>query len=129
MAQQDIKKIITEQNETFMATYNKGDHEGMKNLYTEDGQILPPNGKVIIGKQGIGEFWKGAMDMGIKTLEMHTDEVELFEDTAIEVSQATLLAEENHVIDEIKYIVIWKRQDGNWKIHRDMFNSNRTIQQ
>jgi ketosteroid isomerase-like protein len=69
------------------------------------------------------------MAMGIKSLDMQTDEVELHGDTAIEISQATLFGEEKHIIDEIKYIVIWKRQDGQWKIHRDMFNSNRTIQQ
>ena len=129
MSDLDIKDIIIQQNEHFMETYNRGDYEGMKDLYTEDGQILPPNGKVITGKEGIRDFWKGAMDMGIKSVKMHTDEVELLNDTAIEVSEATLIGEENHLIDEIKYIVIWKRQEGNWKIHRDMFNSNRTIPQ
>jgi len=129
MSDQNMKNIISRQNEIFMKTFNNGDYEGMASLYTEDGQMLPPNGKVIIGKSGIGDFWKGAMDMGIKFIEMHTDEVDHQGDTVIEVSQATLLNEEKHVIDEIKYIVIWKKQNGNWKLHRDMFNSNRTIQQ
>ena len=129
MIDQSIKNIIIQHNDVFMETFNRGDYAEMENLYTDEGQILPPNGKVITGKTGIGEFWKGAMAMGIKSLNMHTDEVELHGDTAIEISQATLFGEEEHVIDEIKYIVIWKRQDGEWKIHRDMFNSNRTIQQ
>lgn len=129
MSDHNMKNIISRQNDIFMETFNNGDYEGMADLYTEVGQILPPNGKVIIGKSGIADFWKGAMDMGIKSIEMYTDEVDQQGDTVIEVSQATLLSDEKHVIDEIKYIVIWKKQNGNWKLHRDMFNSNRTIQQ
>ena len=27
-------------------------------------------------------------------------------------------------VDEAKYIVLWKKEDGRWKLHRDIFNSN-----
>jgi ketosteroid isomerase-like protein len=29
------------------------------------------------------------------------------------------------VLDEGKYIVIWKHEDGQWKLHRDILNSSR----
>jgi hypothetical protein len=28
------------------------------------------------------------------------------------------------VLDQGKYIVIWKREKGQWKLHRDIFNSS-----
>ena len=27
-------------------------------------------------------------------------------------------------IDKGKYIVLWKMEDGKWKLHRDIFNSD-----
>jgi hypothetical protein len=29
------------------------------------------------------------------------------------------------VLDEGKYIVIWKQVEGQWKLHRDILNSSR----
>ena len=65
------------------------------------------------------------MDMGVKSIQLETDEVEKVGDTAIEVSQAHLLREDNQLLDEVKYIVIWKRENGVWNLHRDIFNSSR----
>jgi ketosteroid isomerase-like protein len=30
------------------------------------------------------------------------------------------------VIDHGKYIVVWRREKGQWKLHRDMYSSNTT---
>lgn len=125
MADQDIKNEIIERNRVFMETFKEGDYTGMGELYTEDGQVLPPNALVVKGKSDISNFWKATMDMGVKSIQIETDEVEQFGDTAIEVSQASLFGEGNQLIDDAKYIVIWKRENGAWKLHRDIFNSNK----
>ena len=44
-------------------------------------------------------------------------------DTAIEVGRAELFDAAGEIADTLKYIVIWKRVDGKWKLHRDIFNS------
>jgi len=44
--------------------------------------------------------------------------------TAIEVSRYTLYAEGDVVADKGKYIVVWKKKKGAWKLHRDIFNSS-----
>jgi len=41
------------------------------------------------------------------------------------VSTAALLLEGGQVADEIKYIVVWKHEGGEWKLHRDIWNSSR----
>ena len=64
------------------------------------------------------------MGMGIKSIELKIREIEQHADTAYEVSWATLLGENRQVLDESKYIVVWKKEDGEWKLHRDIFNSN-----
>ena len=64
------------------------------------------------------------MDMGVKEARLRIVELEGHGDTAIEISTFTLLGEGRQVLDRGKYMVIWKREDGQWKLHRDIFNSS-----
>lgn len=44
----------------------RGDTPGLATLYTEDGQVLPPNGNFVTGRQAIQIFWQAVMDMRIQ---------------------------------------------------------------
>ena len=119
-----IHNTIAAANENFMATFKRGDASGIAALYTEDGQVLPPNSNFVTGKQAIQTFWQALMDMGIKEAKLEIVEVEGHGDTAIEVSKFTLQGEGGQVLNKGKYIVIWKQEGGQWKLHRDIFNSS-----
>jgi uncharacterized protein (TIGR02246 family) len=120
----EIRNDIAAANEKFMAAFNSGDAASVAALYTGNGQLLPPNMDFMRGRQAIQTFWQGAMDMGIKSATMEIVEVERQGDTAIEVSTYTLQGEGGQVLDKGKYIVIWKREEGQWRLHRDIFNSS-----
>ena len=120
----NMRETIAAANENFMAAFKRGDAADLAALYTENGQVLPPNGDFVTGKEAIRGFWQALFDMGIKAAKLEIVEVEGHGDTAIEVSRFTLLSEEGQVIDKGKYIVIWKLVDGHWKLHRDIFNSS-----
>jgi ketosteroid isomerase-like protein len=62
--------------------------------------------------------------MGIKEAKMVIVEAEKQGDTVIEVSKFKLLGDGGQLMDEGKYIVIWKQEVGQWKLHRDIFNSS-----
>jgi uncharacterized protein (TIGR02246 family) len=119
-----IRKAIAAANEGFMAAFNGGNAAGVAALYTEDGQLLPPNADVMAGKEAIQAFWQGAMDMGIASAQLEIVEVDGHGDTAVEVSRYTLCGAGGQVLDQGKYIVVWKRENGQWKLHRDIFNSS-----
>ena len=120
----EIHEVITAANEKFMAAFNNGDAAGVAALYTENGQLLPPNSDVMAGKQAIRTFWQGAMDMGIKSAKLEIVEVEDHGNIIIEVSRYILLGKGGQELDSGKYVVIWKQEDGQWKLHRDIFNSS-----
>jgi uncharacterized protein (TIGR02246 family) len=119
-----IRNAIAAANEDFMAAVKRGDAAGLAALYTENGQVLPPNGDFVTGKGAIQMFWQAVMDMGIKEAKLEIVEVEGHGDTATEVSTFTLHGEGGQVLDRGKYIVIWKGEGGQWKLHRDIFNSS-----
>ena len=120
----EVHDAIVEADETFMTTFNRGDAAGMAALYTESGQLLPPNSDFVMGKQALQGLFQSLMDMGIKAIKLETVEAEGYGDTAFEVGKYTLEGEGDQVIDQGKYIVIWKQEAGQWKLHRDILNSS-----
>lgn len=111
-------------NRKFMETFGRGDAEGMGRLYTKNGQLLPANSDIITGTEGIQAFWQAVMNMGIKTANLDTVELEEHGDTAIEVGRYTLGGDGGQVLDQGKYVVIWKNDGGQWKLHRDIWNTS-----
>jgi uncharacterized protein (TIGR02246 family) len=111
-------------NRTFMDAFARGDAAKLASLYTQDGKVLPPNGATITGPKDLEPFWQSLMDAGIKRVQLEIDEVEACGDTAHEMSRATLFGADGQVLDRMKYLVVWKRVDGEWKLHRDIFNSS-----
>ena len=123
-----IRAAIVAQDEKFMEAFNKGAAAGIAALYTEDGQLLPPNSDFVSGKEAVQKFWQGAMDMGVKSAELETVEVEGMGKMACEVGKYTLFADGEQMIDSGKYIVIWKKgADSQWKLHRDIWTSSMPI--
>ena len=120
----EVWDAIVAANKVFMATFGKGDAAGLAALYTEQGQLLPPNADFMTGREAIQAFWQGAMDMGLTEARIETLEVEAHGDTAIEVSKYTLHVQGGQQADAGKFIVIWKREGGQWRLHRDIFNSS-----
>jgi len=119
-----MRQQIDSANAAFVEALRRGDSAGMAAAYTEDGQVLPPGAPVISGRAAIQAFWQQALDMGVGDGLLETVELEVHGDTAWEVGQGTLKTKDGQVIDTAKYIVLWKRDDGAWKWHRDIYNSN-----
>jgi len=115
---------IAHNNGAFMTAFERVDSAAVAAVYTENAQILPPNFPVMTGKPAIQSFWQGAMDMGVAKAELKTIEFEEHGDTAWEVGEGTLKTKDGQIIDVAKYIVIWKREQGVWKWHRDIWNSS-----
>jgi uncharacterized protein (TIGR02246 family) len=120
----EVRDAIATANENFMAAAKQGDAAALAALYTENGQVLPPNSDFVTGKEAIQAFWQAIRDMGIKAATLETVEVEGHGDTATEVGKYTLHGEEGQQLDKGKYIVIWKQEEGQWKLHRDIFNTS-----
>lgn len=123
-AQQDARPGIEAANKQFVATFGKGDAAGLAAMYSATAIAYPPNSEPVSGRAAIQKIWQGAMGMGIKAVTLTTSEVETYGDTAYEVGGYTMLGEGGKHLDHGKYIVIWKREQGAWKLHRDIWNTS-----
>ena len=125
MTSTDIRSDILASNKHFMDAFGRGNAASLANLYTVGGQLLPPNSEVVAGRDGIRTFWQGALDAGLTEATLDTVEVDCTGETAVEVGRYTLRAKGGQVADAGKYVVVWKREGGGWKLHRDIWNTNR----
>lgn len=122
--QTDLHAAIRRADDAFESTFARGDAAGMARLYTDEGMLLPTGSGFVRGPAAIQAFWQGAMDMGVEQAKLDIEEVEEHGETAIEVGRYTLSGAGGLVMDQGKYIVIWKREAGTWKLHRDIWNSS-----
>ena len=120
----ELSAAIASANENLTMTFGRGDAAGAAQLYTADGQLLPSGSDVVTGHAAIEAFWGGVMGMGITSVRLETVELEDHGDTAIEVGRYELGTADGEVADEGKYLVIWKSQDGAWKLHRDIWTTS-----
>jgi uncharacterized protein (TIGR02246 family) len=120
-----VHEAITAGNDAFMHAFASGDAARLAALYTPNGQILPPGGDVTTGPHAIQAFWQAVMDLGITHARLETVEVDQHDDTAVEVGRYTLSGASGQIMDSGKYVVIWKESAGQWRLHRDIWNSSR----
>ena len=119
-----LEGLIKANNKALGAAVAKGDAAAVGKMYTKTAKLLAPNVGLLKGTKAITGFWQGAVNMGIKGAVLKTQEVEKLGTTAIEVGAYTLLGEGGAKLDEGKYLVVWKKDGREWKLHRDVFNTN-----
>jgi uncharacterized protein (TIGR02246 family) len=107
-----------------MATFRRGDGGAVARLYTDDAQLLPTGSDPISGPAAIRDFWESVLAMGVKDVQLETKEVDAQGATAIEMGQYTLFVDGGQLADRGKYIVVWKLVNGEWKLHRDIWNTS-----
>lgn len=120
----DLDVAIRAANDDFERRFAAGDAPGLAGLYTSAGKLLPPNSDAVSGHGGIEAFWRGAMDMGIKSAKLETVQLEGLGGTAVEEGRYTLAAADGGVLDQGKYVVVWKNDGGRWKLDLDIWNSS-----
>ena len=124
----NIHDAIVAAEQQFMTAFGQSDDVALAALYTEDAQLMPSNSDFVSGNEAVRAFWKSVFDMGIISAKLETLEVEGMGDTAYEVGKYTMFVEGEQVADSGKYLIIWKMVDGQWKLHRDIWNTSMPAQ-
>ncbi|MBC7890229.1 MAG: DUF4440 domain-containing protein [Ferruginibacter sp.] len=119
-----VKEAIAAGNKVFGESFATGDSTKFANCYTSDACINPTNMPKICGAQEINAYFYGGYKMGIRNVKLTTDEVTGGNEAVAETGSYEVFADKDQVIDKGKYIVIWKAENGKWKMHRDIWNTD-----
>jgi ketosteroid isomerase-like protein len=90
-------------------------------MYTETAEILAPGQPVVIGRGAIKSFWAAGVK-SISALSLTPVEVDCSDSIAIERGIYLMTTAQGHARG--KYLVEWKRAKGQWRLHRDCWNSD-----
>jgi uncharacterized protein (TIGR02246 family) len=102
------------------------DLEGVARVFAGDAIIMPPDAEMVMGKDAILKHWKGAFDGGLSGLELVPARINVIGDVAIEIGHATLTmapAGAAATVANVKYVEIWKKVRGQWRVYRGMWNA------
>ncbi len=124
----DAARIIRAMDQEFSANVRARDAACLVDaFYAEDARVMPPNQPVVQGKAAIQELWKGILMSGVLSLTLDTTHIEVSGDLAYGVGTYVMTQErqggppgEQHG----KYVVVYRRRQGDWKAVVDMFSSN-----
>lgn len=119
-----VRAAVEAGNKKFSAAAASKDAAGLAALYTTDAEALPPNGDVVKGRPAIQAMWKGVLDSGVTGVDLATTEVEAQGPLAFEVGTYVIKVKDGAVADRGKYVVVWKKVGGQWRLHRDIWNTS-----
>jgi ketosteroid isomerase-like protein len=113
---------IAAAGQRFLSVFALNNAAQIAACYTDDAEILAENRSPIRGRAAIESVFKFTNRPG-HTLEFQTQELDVQGATAIEIGAYVRRLRDGSTFSRGRYIVIWKRVGGEWKIHRDMFAS------
>jgi ketosteroid isomerase-like protein len=119
-----VKAAIAASNATFGDGFATGDSVAFASHYTTDGCISPSNFPKMCGSAAIMAYFNGGYKMGIRGIKLSTEEVMGGKEGVIETGQYEIFADKNMSIDKGKFIVMWKQENGKWKMYRDVWNTD-----
>jgi uncharacterized protein (TIGR02246 family) len=120
IAQVDAGQALRDWGDRWTELYNLGDFEGVVDLYTEDA-IFGNTYGVFEGREAILEFYVQPAPEE-SAIQLFTDEVEVFGDTAYSMGTYVVLATDGSTLIQGSWMARSKLVDGVWKMHRQVVN-------
>ena len=123
----DVQQAIGSVNGSFMKAFLRADSAAIASLYTTDATLLPPGSPMLRGTSAIQAFWQTAMDTGVKEARLETVNLENNADFVHEIGRYALTIQNSNrqnITVTGKYVVIWKKQNADWRLHIDIWNAD-----
>lgn len=119
----NARNWVESDNAKFMEEAKKGDTNALAAHYSSDAWLMFDNSEPLKGA-AIASGWGGAVRSGMKELKITTVDLIGNAELLAETGMYEVIGEGNKTLDKGKYVVIWKPENGGWKIYRDIGNSN-----
>jgi len=122
---ENAKKEIIAANKELTDALSKGDSVAVASAYSTDGALMSYNAPIVKGRENLIKSWGAFINStGGATVELNTVEVWGDENYLTEEGTFVIKSKEGAQMDIGKYLVLWKKEDGKWKLHRDISNSD-----
>lgn len=98
--------------------------QALDQLYTVDARTLPPGTEMVKGREAIKTYWAQAIaGQNLTSIKLTTLEAEHLGDGIAEIGRADFTMGNAQTMT-VKYLCVWKQEDGRWKWMIDIWNPN-----
>jgi ketosteroid isomerase-like protein len=111
--------FIDSVNAKFSQQIAAGDSSALAANYWPDAELLMGSIDVIKGAD-ILPAWGYSIRAGLKEMSFSTTDIIGSADHIIETGNYQMKGKDGALIDRGKYVVIWTKRDGQWKLYRDI---------
>jgi hypothetical protein len=66
--------------------------------------------------------------MGVKDLKLSTEDISGNAKQVVETGRYEIYGDKNKFLEKGKYVVVWKFENGTWKMYRDIWNSSMPVE-
>ncbi|MGE0770429.1 MAG: DUF4440 domain-containing protein [Cyclobacteriaceae bacterium] len=101
------------------------DYDGIANAYTESGKIFPNNRAIITGREDIRKYWIQPETRKVLSHQIFPEEINIVGETAYDYGYYQITTQDQGKEPQTtrgKYVIVWKKTNGQWKIHLDIWN-------
>lgn len=119
---EEAKKELQKSIADFRKALAKGDAKAAANYYTVDAIFMPNNAPVIAGRDNIEKALAGFIEGGFTKLNVESTWIEGGGEYLLDTEKWTLSNGEVTLIG--KSLIVWKKEDGIWKMYKDMINTD-----
>ena len=123
-SQTEENKILAQANK-FSEYLMTGQNEMVVSMYTEDAKIFPNNQEILSGED-LADYWNPKTNSSWKTTyhKLTPVEVKILGEEAYDYGyyEGTSANGEDTSNWKGKYVIVWRRESGEWKIYLDIWN-------
>jgi ketosteroid isomerase-like protein len=117
------KSFIDSINLKFSEQFRAGDSVALASHYWPDAELLFANMEPIKG-DAILPAWGSMTRMGVTDFTFSTTDISGDAEFIIETGQYEMKDAKHTLVDRGKYVVVWQKRNGEWKLFRDMGNTS-----
>jgi ketosteroid isomerase-like protein len=120
-------KAIQIQLRAFESSLKKGDSVALGNLYCTDARLLNHGSPSTIGRNDIVKVFGDMIRDSTTNSGFVTNGLWAGDEILVEEGTGYFAKSNGTVVSRGRYLLIWKREEGQWKIFRDTFFSDGKI--
>jgi len=118
------RALIERKNAQFTAAHVAGDVATIDAMFTRDAKSFPPGSEAAVGTAALHSLTVEYLKSGVKAFTERTTDLYGTSDLLIDQGEYSVTYGPDNTVERGKYLNVWKREDGEWKIHANIWNTS-----
>ena len=118
------RRLIAEQNERFTRAHVTGDIAVIDSMFAPNATSYPPGGAAVTGLPALHAFTVEYLRAGVTDFREETIDFYGNAEHVVDAGTYVVTYGPAHVTERGKYLNVWTRVDGSWKIKSNMWNTD-----